>query len=589
MNRLTKGLSLILISFFFFQCQKDTSYVGGVDFGSASLVLPDPIKANLQGNVVDENNLPAAGVTITNGTSTTTTDATGYFRFTDAALDKNTSVVTAEKGGYFKSYRVFAATPGTNQVMIKLVKREVAATIAASAGSSATLPNGAQITLPANGVVVASTGNIYTGDIKVYASYIDPDGSDIDETVPGSFVGNDKTGNRVTLASYGMLAVELEATSGEKLQIKTGAVATLTTPIAATAASSAPATIPMWYLNEQTGIWTEEGSATKQGNNYVGDVKHFSYWNCDFPYEGVSLSMTLHNANGLPLVHASVRVSPVGLRGSAHGFTDSLGQAKGLVPKNKSLLIQVLDPCGNVIYSQNLSPLTQSTDLGTITVTSTSPSLLTLQGTLLDCSGAPVKTGYAIISYNNQIRYASTNASGQFAISYLGCNTLATAKIIGVNQGAQQQGTATVVNVVSPVTNVGNISACGTSSAQYLNYTLDGTDYSITSAANDSLTVFSTTQGNTKTINISGLQKAASSNHLNLVVNNVTGSGTFPMQSMLLQSFNSIILTQPFNVTFTSFANAGGEYYEGSFTGKFTADNLTAVHNINGRFRIRRS
>lgn len=45
---------------------------------------------------------------------------------------------------------------------------------------------------------------------------------------------------------------------GKKLQIKSGAVATLTSPIPAETLSSAPATIALWYVDEQTGVWKEE-------------------------------------------------------------------------------------------------------------------------------------------------------------------------------------------------------------------------------------------------------------------------------------------------------------------------------------------
>jgi hypothetical protein len=86
-------------------------------------------------------------------------------------------------------------------------------------------------------------------------------------------MADDKNGARVTLASFGMMAVELESASAEKLQIKSGSVATLTTPIPASAQANAPATIALWSVNEQTGIWKEEGTATKNGNVYVGDVK----------------------------------------------------------------------------------------------------------------------------------------------------------------------------------------------------------------------------------------------------------------------------------------------------------------------------
>ena len=230
MTRLYRAAVLLLFCIFFYQCQKDLGYYGLPDPGVPGVIASDPIKATLQGNIVDENEQPAPGVSITVGSKTVMTNGSGYFRITDASLDKNTSLVIADKAGYFKAYRVFAATSGTNQIVIKLIKKNLAGTITASSGGAATLSNGAKISLPANGVVVASSGSTYSGDVNMYAAYIDPKANDIAETVLGSFIENDKNGKRVILASYGMPAVELASPAGEKLQIKPGAVATLNIP-----------------------------------------------------------------------------------------------------------------------------------------------------------------------------------------------------------------------------------------------------------------------------------------------------------------------------------------------------------------------
>ncbi len=93
--------------------------------------------------------------------------------------------------------------------------------------------------------------------------------------------------------SFGMMAVVLESTSGEKLQIAKDKSAKLTIPIPSSIQSSAPASISLWYVDEQTGLWKEEGTATKNGTSYVGDVKHFSFWNADFSNPAVNVSVTI--------------------------------------------------------------------------------------------------------------------------------------------------------------------------------------------------------------------------------------------------------------------------------------------------------
>lgn len=589
MRKLFSALSLLFISLFLVQCQKEVSYIGGPDTG---VTVPEPISAILQGNIVDENDQPASGVTIRVGNQTATTDADGYFRIRNAALDKKAALVTAEKAGYYKAYRTFQATSGTNQVVIKLIPRDLTGTIDGATGGDVTTPEGLKIALPANGVVSAASGAAYSGPVEVYASFIDPSAADIAERVPGSFMADDKNNRRVTLSSYGMMAVELQSPAGEKLQIKTGSAATITSPIPASLQASAPATIALWFVDAQTGIWKEEGSATKTGNSYVGQVKHFSFWNCDIGIPAVNVTMTVKDQGGHPLVHVLVRIKRLHQNPQfAHGWTDSLGQVSGLVPANENLLLEVLDPCNNAIYSQNIGPYSQNTNLGTITVTpSSGVSLITVQGTLLNCTGGVVDSGFAIVYYNNMVRYAAVNNNGQFSTIFTSCSGSATTyEILPVDERAQQQGSLTAGNIVAPVTNAGSLSACGTSATQFLNYTLDGTNYSI--STNDSLMAYTQPlQGTTQMItSIMGARATTTGDMIDFNFQHATAAaGTYPISVFNVLNYRNNTLTPPFNVVITNFPQNIGEYYEGSFSGSFV-DGSSVSHNVSGSFRIRKT
>ena len=593
MKRLSAALIIVFLAIIGLNCQKELSNInGGTDPDIPNSTTSVPVTATLQGNVFDKSGNPAMGVTIKVGAKTATTNARGYFRIVDAPLDKNASLVTAEKAGYFKAYRTFSATSGVNQVTIKLIEKELVGSIDATSGGNVTLSNGSKIALPANAVVKAAGGS-YSGTINVRAAYIDPTASDRGQVVPGSFIATDKNNKRVTLASYGMLAVELESASGEKLQIASGAKATLTTAIPASAQASAPATISLWSVDEQTGIWKEEGTATKSGTNYVGEVSHFSYWNCDIGLPVVGFTATVVNAAGDPLIYVPVRVrlATTGYSGYAYGRTDSLGQLAGVIPSNMNLVLEVIDDCGNVIYSQNIGPFSSSVNLGTITVTGTSTAhIVTVKGKLLNCSNTAVTNGYAVIFYDNYVRYAHTNSSGEFTVTFSSCNSSAAfCEVFGVDEGAQQQGTTVNVPVTTPVTNVGDLTACGTSTAQYINYNLDGTAYTIDNSS-DSLLAY-VMQGSpvsNPAVVISGYDDA--SNHVYFTANTSAAPGTYDLEVLYSNiTTNTATVVAPSTVTFTSFATTVGQFYEGSFTGKFTVPGNPAVHNISGSFRIRKS
>ncbi|HVF97146.1 MAG TPA: carboxypeptidase-like regulatory domain-containing protein [Flavisolibacter sp.] len=587
MRRLYGALSLLLLSVLFVQCQREVSHIGGPDF-PGQVAAPDPITAALQGNVFDESGAPAAGVTVQAGSKTTLTNANGYFRINDASLDKGSALVSAAKAGYFKAYRTFAATSGANNVEIKLVKKVLTGTINAGTGGDVSLSNGSKVALPASGVVNAATSAAYTGTVNVYAAYIDPSAADIAQSIPGSFMADDKDGKRVVLSSYGMLAVELEGASGEKLQIKAGTTATLTTAIPASTQASAPATIALWSVDELTGIWKEEGKDTKIGNVYVGQVNHFSFWNCDVSANAVRLSMTIKNSDGAPLVRAHVTLKRANTNWVVHGWTDSLGQVSGYVPYNETLQMNVLDQCNLSFYTQNVGPFTQHTTLGAITLNNTGSAVVTVKGKLVNCGSAPVTNGFAIVKFGNYSHYANVNATGDFQTTFTSCaSSPAAFEILGVDNAAQQQSnSATPVGVTMPITTTGNISACGSSTTQFINYTLDGTPYSLVKPA-DSLRGNLFGQGATLWYsNLSG-ESLSSSNQISFAFTSTgTIAGTYPLSFISVNQYDSTRTTSPINVNVTNFPTSPGQFYEGNFSGQFR-DQSNANHTVSATFRVR--
>lgn len=600
MSRLSVAFSLLLLSFFL-SCQREVSFVGGADTPTfiGEAVTPEPITAALQGNVFDEAGAPAAGVTVQAGNKIATTNGNGYFRINDAALDKKSAMVTATKAGYFKGYRTFAATSGANNVEIKLVKRAAAGNVDAATGGEVSLPNGSKVALSANGVVNATTGAVYTGSVKIYAMAIDPTTADIAQTIPGSFMATDKDGKRVTLSSYGMTAVELEGAGGEKLQIKSGSTAKLTTAIPSSVQASAPATIALWSVDETTGIWKEEGAATKSGNTYVGDVKHFSFWNCDVSANAVVLSMTLKTNDGNPLVHAHVTLKRQNANWVVHGYTDSLGQVSGYVPYNETLLMEVLDQCNTAFYSQAVGPLEQATNLGVISLNNTGTSVVTVKGKLLDCNNAAVANGYALVTFGYTTHYASVNIAGDFQTTFIRCaGGPASFTVIGIDNTAQQGGASATVTLSSPVTNAGNVSACGNSISQFFNYTLDGASYAISSTTAGSVFNAYTTNDSLQTTSVKltflSAQQTTSSNQMNFdFTHQNSAPGTYSLSRLIVQNYNTsagpvhVTLISPSNVVLTTFAQNAGQFYEGSINSTFK-DSLNTTHSLTGTFKILR-
>jgi len=135
------------------------------------------------------------------------------------------------------------------------------------------------------------------------------------------------------------------------------------------------------------------------------------------------LCMKMVNAaNNLPLNNSAVRIKRTNLVNSfASGYTDSSGNLCGAVPKDEPLVLEVLDQCWNVVYSKNIGPFNETTDMGQISVTIPPNNSLTITGTIVNCSNAVVANGAAFISTGGGYSYsAQTNATGNFSLQFYG-------------------------------------------------------------------------------------------------------------------------------------------------------------------------
>ncbi|HEX7844889.1 MAG TPA: hypothetical protein VF476_03750 [Chitinophagaceae bacterium] len=465
--------SITCISFFL-GCQRE---IEG-SFPDADPNDPDAkqlVTSSITGLILDENNQPFQGVTITASGKTVTTNAKGYFRLNNLMLDKFSSLITAEATGYFKGYRVFSASAkGTNFIKIQLLKKTAAGIINSLAGGMVSSA-GYSVTLPASAVVLKSNGSAYSGDVTVFIHPIDPTALNTPDILPGSLLAVDTSNRRVIMQSFSMVAVELQGAAGEPLQIAENKTASVNFPIPSSLLAQAPNSIPLWYIDESSGLWHQEGEALKTGNNYSGEVKHFSFWNCDAGFSNlVYIDVTVKNPKGgvIPYVKVSITRGSLVSGASANGYTDSSGFIGGLVPANEPLTLRIHDECGEVVYTQQIEPLSANKSLGEIKIDLGNHGL-EISGVIKDCAGNTVSNGWAEIYMEDKYYSARVDKSLSFNITVLHCNA-SSLHIIGNDLGNRQQGP--LQNLTIGTTNLTGliISGCGNPLEAYEVTTLAG-------------------------------------------------------------------------------------------------------------------
>jgi hypothetical protein len=476
---LTAFAALILIAI---ACNK-SSTTGNTSTNTNNIPPDVTVTATLQGRVVDNNGAPVQGATITSGSTTATTDVNGFFSFRNIQLSSRFGYVKAAKSGYFVGSRSIITSAGVpNYVSIQLIPRSETGSFSATAGGNIAVQSGDSASFTANSIVTASTNTAYTGTVHVFAKYLDPTDSMLFKYMPGDLRGIGTDGNETMLQSYGMLLVELQDDAGNKLQIATGQKAKLTWAIPSALQSTAPATIPLWYFNDSTGRWIEQGSATRQGNNYVGTVTHFSYWNCDVMVPTVNFKAHLKDQLGNPLAYTMVELQSQNY-GVRFGWTDSTGFTQGMIPKSQSYVLQAMTPCGSMVGGINIGPALADVDLGTVTINYTT-STLTIKGTVVDCSNNPVDSGFVMANVDG-LSYGAVVKNGSFTLPMTRCySTDASVTLTAGDFTTSQVGSPTSITADNGTMDAGQLSACGISYTQYINFSWNGFSNSFTTPPN---------------------------------------------------------------------------------------------------------
>ena len=592
--KLSKRLLVMLLAIatIFSACQKELT--GDVTNGPIEFPpdLNKEVTASLvSGFVIDENNQPVKDAAVKVGSSNTTTDKYGYFQVTNPRVIEIAALVTVNKSGYFPGIKTFVGVEGKGAFFrIKLLPKTIAATFNATTGGTVSLPNGLSLTFPAGAVAVVSNSSAYTGTVNVAFHHINPTSSELFSTMPGDLRGLDSLGVMRTLATYGMAAVELTGTGGELLQLATGKSAVMSMPIPA-ALTNAPSTLPLWYFEESIGLWRQQGRAIKVGSNYVGEVRHFSFWNCDVPSNFVQLTARFIDASGQPVRHAMVRIYRTATPTDGRvGFTDSTGYVSGAIPNNEQLTLEVYnDPiCTNVIYTQSITTTNQNIALGDITVPGANTAAVS--GTVQNCTGNAVTNGFVIVQNGYYYYRYPLDNNGIFRFNTTLCGASSSVTLVAEDMAAMQQSNSFPFTIFTGNNDVGVLTACGTSTSQFINYTINGVNHSFISPTDSISQQFrQSTFPSTGAMAFRNLPSISSYVSFDFTSNGIAAGSIQQLNMFYADSpVDSFQILTPIQVNITEYGPVG-QFVAGNFTGTLTgAAPTNTAYAITCSFRFRR-
>jgi len=243
----------------------------------------------------------------------------------EIASNVNRISVFADADNYGEQSRIVLS--GEQAITVFLQPTNAEPVFDAAAASVLTVDGVEIVALGAN-ALVDDNDNPASGQITAEITIIDPS---IDPALmPGDYQAqNQQTGDVASIESFGAINVTFADANGTALNLAQGQSASIQIPVAGNV-NAPPATIPLYYFDESTGYWIEEGEAnlTSLASGqlvYQGTVSHFTTWNADMISETVQIEGCVTSPDGSPLAGVTLFSQGLSYNGTAMTITDSNG------------------------------------------------------------------------------------------------------------------------------------------------------------------------------------------------------------------------------------------------------------------------
>lgn len=576
-------INMIICVLLFTGCQKDVDQFN--PSGNAAT-----FNADIFGVVLDPDKKPIEGAKVSFDGNVTYSDKYGVYKFDNSKVKSTHNFFTITKDGYFEGCKTFR-TDRDHGMQFKsvLVPKNFDLTFSASTGGNIEKGN-VTLDFEPNSIVYDDDNTDYTGDVKVAVHYLDPLAWSSFDIMPGD-LSSINAGNEVgTLLSYGMVYVELQATNGEKLQIKKDKTVKMSAVVSQDLLANAKSEIPMWYFDYKTGLWVEEGIGQLVGNVYTASVSHFSCWNYDYNFPSIILSGRVVDKNGNPMPNVHVWVSPVGEYLGGHGNTHIDGTFSGRVPKGVELEIKLYYNSGDCVgnwskpnQTVNIGIINTDTNTGDIVFESVELLNMHITGTFIDCDGNKVDDGFLRID-----EFLYPFKDGKIDMNIVVCSG-STLEIVAIDR-VKLIASTPITKPFSEELDLGNVIVCG-NQLEFISYSSD-TD-AINGVVLDYISHGKDNEGNLLIVGIGD-----DSTNLLIKFEKPLGFAAFQVGSYPVLTNTFVSLSQKYNydqffdlvsgtLNITTPASKNGDEFSGNYLVKLRKSLGTEIYEFKGNFRVK--
>jgi len=268
-------------------CGSDSSILSDNTYTTANtgetieLGIDNPVcqegSATQEGTITDaETNEGVSGVTVEIAGCKVITDSDGFYKFSNIPASNRTSV-NFTKDGYMQHSEIIQIKENS----LNFIETTLDDNVDHWTYQSEKGYEDERLDIGEDVIYLETNNSTYTGEINLYYSYRNTTTAEGRDSFPGEYKGKDEDENIVSFVSYGLMVLELKDKENNPLSISK--------PITITVKDLTDIqddTIPLWYYNEDQGIWIEKGYAQKiEDGKYSCEITHTGIWSISKPIE----------------------------------------------------------------------------------------------------------------------------------------------------------------------------------------------------------------------------------------------------------------------------------------------------------------
>lgn len=430
-------------------------------------------EVDINGLISNDSGEPITEAALSFGIDTKLSDELGYFSFEGVPADTRDAILRVTADGFLPATRrITVLSPNTINLNITLIPIPDEESFSAEDGKVVNVSDRAQLTFFPNGIT--KNGEPYSGNVNLKSYHLAKDDEQLYKKLPGDLIGVDQQQDLTLLETYGMLYAILEDDAGNELQPDASITAQIKIDIPEVDRAQAPNEIPMWYFDDNQGLWIEEGIALKENNSYVAEVTHFSWWNIDVPLgELITVCIEATDVStGLPLKNTDVFFRSGGIEFGSQ-ITNNDGKLCVSVPSQRVITLSLNSSC-QYTSSSEIGPFEQSTDDVQVELGTNEANTITINGSVSDCDGQPLLVDIISVSRNGNRSAIETTGDGTYNYSVVCPVDNEKINFLVYNKATESAATEEFTVNSGVETSQFDIAVCGNDSQDILIATIEG-------------------------------------------------------------------------------------------------------------------